>query len=229
MSPGRSNKLEQGCRSLLAATMGGSTGRDRRAPIGRVGSRGSFAEPVTTQESDDTLIERCRKGDADAWRRLVDRYQRLVYSIPLNYGASAADAADITQITFAILIQSLDDLREGTRLAPWLGTVARRHTWRLLERSRREAVGTEDDIAAAESTGGDAEPNPLEILETVMWLDDGLSQLDQRCRGLLLLLYLSPDEPSYAEVAEQLVTPVGSIGPTRARCLERLRRVLGEE
>lgn len=179
-------------------------------------------------ESDDILIEKCRKGDADAWRRLVDRYQRLVYSIPLNYGASAADAADVAQLTFTILVQRLDDLREGTRLAPWLGTVARRHTWRLLERSRREAVGTHDDIAATEQTDGDAVFHPQEVLDRVMWLDSGLAQLDRRCRTLLMLLYLSPAQPSYAEVAEQLAMPVGSIGPTRARCLERMRTVLGE-
>src|SRR5215216_3858638 len=69
---------------------------------------------------------------------LLNRYERLVYSIPLRYGLSRDDAADIAQITFTILIQSMDSLSEDSRLGPWLVTVARRHTWRLLDRNRRE-------------------------------------------------------------------------------------------
>src|SRR3990172_10262395 len=75
---------------------------------------------------DRDLILACRSGDKIAWERLLDKYERLVYSIPLNYGLTSEDAADISQITFTILIQSLDRLRDDTRLAPWLATVARR-------------------------------------------------------------------------------------------------------
>src|SRR3712207_9466951 len=88
---------------------------------------------------DRVLIRRCQQGSAGAWHQLLNKYERLVYSIPLRYGLSRDDAADIAQITFTILIQSLDSLVEDSRLGPWLATVARRHTWRLLERNRREA------------------------------------------------------------------------------------------
>ena len=70
--------------------------------------------------SDRALIEACREGDAGAWRAVLDRYERLVFSIPLGYGLSRDDAADVSQITFTILLQSLDSLREDSRLGPWL-------------------------------------------------------------------------------------------------------------
>src|SRR5687768_4689004 len=89
--------------------------------------------------SDQELILASRQGDAAAWESLVEKYERLVYSIPLNYGLSREDAADIAQITFTILLQSLDSLRDDSRLGAWLAMVARRHTWRLLNRQRRES------------------------------------------------------------------------------------------
>src|SRR5215213_4931652 len=89
---------------------------------------------------DRDLIRRCRQGSAGAWQQVLNKYERLVYSIPLRYGLSRDDAADIAQITFTILIESLDGLAEDSRLAPWLVTVARRHSWRLLERNRRESA-----------------------------------------------------------------------------------------
>src|SRR5436190_1220078 len=90
--------------------------------------------------SDRILIQRCREGNSGAWHQLLNKYERLVYSIPLRYGLSRDDAADIAQITFTILIQSLHDLSEDSHLGPWLVTVARRHTWRLLEHNRREGA-----------------------------------------------------------------------------------------
>ena len=89
-------------------------------------------------DSDRDLIRRCQQGSAGAWQRLLNKYERLVYSIPLRYGLSRDDAADIAQNTFTILIESLDTLSEDSRLGAWLATVARRNTWRMLERNRRE-------------------------------------------------------------------------------------------
>lgn len=155
---------------------------------------------------------------------VLERYERLVYSIPLSYGLAADDAADITQITFTLLLQALEGLRADTRLAGWLATVARRHTWRWVAQHRREAVGAGGDLAEDEGLGGAA--NPTERWEQLAWLDHGLNLLDERCRRLLLSLYFEPEQPSYADVAARLNMPVGSIGPTRARCLERMRQLL---
>jgi hypothetical protein len=90
--------------------------------------------------TDRELISARREGKTGAWEALLKKYERLVFSIPLNYGLSRADAADLSQVTFNILIQSLDSLDDDSRLGAWLSTAARRHTWRLVER-RHEGTG----------------------------------------------------------------------------------------
>ena len=182
-------------------------------------------------DSDGDLIRRCRQGSRGAWQQLLNRYERLVYSIPLRYGLSRDDAADIAQITFTILIQSLDSLSEDSRLGSWLVTVARRHTWRLLERNRRERASERlEDADYAESAVllGKSDADSIEHWQLTEWLDAGLSKISAACRELLLALYFQPEGSSYAEVAARLGMPVGSIGPRRARCLKSLRQVLGE-
>lgn len=173
-------------------------------------------------QTDHDLIRACRAGDARGWEQLLDKYERLIFSISLNYGLTTDDAADVTQITFTILLQNLDTLPAGVRLAPWLATVARRHTWRFLARSRREAVLPEEDLAENERLGGTIDDS--ERWELAEWVSYGLSMLDERCRKLLLALYFDADQSSYAQVADRLNLPVGSIGPTRARCLEHMRQ-----
>ena len=106
--------------------------------------------------ADRDLILGCKKGEARAWRRVLDRYERLVFSIPRSYGLSREDAADVSQLTFGILVQSLDTLTEESNLGAWLATVARRHTWRLMESGRRESTGRERDLAeSAALLGGE--------------------------------------------------------------------------
>ncbi len=182
-------------------------------------------------DSDGDLIRRCRQGSRGAWQQLLNRYERLVYSIPLRYGLSRDDAADIAQITFTILVQSLDNLSEDSRLGSWLATVARRHTWRLLERNRREIASDRlegADFAESAELLGKSDADSIEHWQLTEWLDAGLSKIGAACRELLLALYFQPEGSSYAEVASRLGIPVGSVGPRRARCLKRLRQVLGE-
>ena len=178
--------------------------------------------------SDRDLIQACRKGDRRAWRAVLDKYERLVFSIPLNYGLSREDAADVAQVTFTFLIQSLGAVREEERLGSWLATVARRHTWRLLERNRREGTGRERNLTESAALLGKSDES-IERWELMEWLNHGLSLISEPCRRLLQVLYFDPQQPSYAEVAERLDMPRGSIGPTRARCLQHLRRVLTED
>lgn len=179
------------------------------------------------EKSDQELIDACRQGDGQAWDIVLNKYERLVFSIPLNYGLTNEDAADVTQITFTILIQSLDSLRHNTRLAPWLATVARRHTWRLLERRRREHVGVNQDLSESlYAATDDKSLRHIERWEVVEWLEQGFTRLDERCKTLLIALYFEPERPTYEEVAQRLEIPVGSIGPVRARCLARLRQML---
>ena len=175
-------------------------------------------------QTDRDLIQASRSGDARAWERLLDKYERLVFSISLNYGLTTDDAADVTQITFTILLQNLNTLPDEIRLSSWLATVARRHTWRLLARNRREAVNPDEDLARSETFGGIVDDQ--ERWELAEWINQGLSMLDERCRKLLLALYFDAEQPSYAQIADSLNLPIGSIGPTRARCLEHMKQSL---
>ncbi|MEX1018332.1 MAG: sigma-70 family RNA polymerase sigma factor [Litorilinea sp.] len=191
-------------------------------------------------QSEQELIHACGQGDELAWQTLVTRYERLVYSIPLNYGLSAADAADIAQLTFTYLLESIRDLRPDSNLGGWLATVARRQTWRMVQRRRREVPHEDLDttLAPPSATGAAAAAGPEANLmwrstvdwqtrwEQMEWIQSGMVHLQARCRDLLTLLYFDPDEPSYDQIAAQLAIKVGSIGPTRARCLEKLREFL---
>lgn len=176
--------------------------------------------------SDQDLIRACRKGDVQAWEKVLEKYERLVFSIPLRYGLDRDSAADIAQITFTVLIQSIDEIREDSHLGGWLATVAKRHTWRLLKRSNREISIEQDNLTNIEPLVGNQPNTRFKELELTQWLDQGLSKIDERCRNLLLALYFDPQEASYAEISEKLGLPVSSIGPTRARCLEKMKQIL---
>jgi RNA polymerase sigma factor (sigma-70 family) len=181
--------------------------------------------------SDAELVLGCQRGEAQAWEALVNRYQRLVYSIPRRAGLDDEAAAEVFQKTYAALVRKLDTLAQPERVRAWLVTTAKRETWRL-SRSAARTVPL--------PTGGDEEteldlpddgPLPDEIVQR---LDDqhtvrqALAAIDAVCRRLLAALYLRPATPAYAELAAELGLREGSIGPTRARCLQKLQRELGK-
>jgi RNA polymerase sigma factor (sigma-70 family) len=166
-------------------------------------------------------VRRCARGDAEAWDQLVARYERLVFSVALRNGLSREDAAEVTQTTFIALLESIGDLREEERLAFWLMTVARRQSWRLRARQARLQPWTDDHEAADEE--------PISHWERVAVLHDGLAQLGSPCRDLLFALYFDPAAPSYAQIARRLGRAIGGLGPLRARCLEKLRALVGED
>lgn len=171
------------------------------------------------------LVQRCREGDEPAWLEIVERYEGLVFGAARRQGLSVDDAADVTQATFEVLLDRLDDLREPDRLGSWLVTVTRRAAWRVRDRRQRERPEHTTDILEVVPAPNDGRGRT----ERALWLHDGLQELGEPCRSLLMALYLDPTGPSYAEVALRFGRPVGSIGPTRARCLDHLRRLLGDE
>lgn len=183
---------------------------------------------TTQQLTDSQLIEACRQGQPDAWQQVVTRYERLVFSIPLNYGLTRADAADVSQHTFTALVHHLERLRPDSNLGGWLATVARHHALRLLRKHKREMLGQDEDVAESPFLHNQTGSSATERWERVEWVNEGLDLLDARCRELLLLLYFSKEQPAYEDVAEQMGLRVGSIGPIRGRCLERLRTILEE-
>ena len=182
----------------------------------------------TSSKSDRYLIRACRKGQVEAWQGLLDKYERIVFAIPRRYGLSVDDAADVTQLTFTILVESIGKLPEDSKLGGWLTTVARRHTWRLLERNRRQGVDKYATLDEGTQPPAGGDTDTLENWELGEWLDQELSKISGLCRDLLFALYLDPGQPSYAEVAARLGMAIGSVGPTRMRCLERLRRAMDE-
>lgn len=183
-------------------------------------ARARPAPDERVEPSDSELLTGCRKGDSEAWELLVERYERLVFSVALRNGVTREEAVDITQMTFIALLESIEKLRDEQRVASWLMSVARRLSWRQRRRSERERLGLE-----AVSRSDDA----IASWERVEVIHEGLQRLGRACRELLLALYFDPAAPSYAAVAKRLGRPVGGIGPMRARCLQRLRSLLGED
>ncbi len=187
-------------------------------------------EPEHSREqehlSDQNLLRACRAGEQQAWAQLLTQYERLVYSIPRNYGLSQDDAADIAQLTFTALLESLDSIQDEQRLGAWLATVARRQSWRLIERGKREQSEAVAPIPETAPLLGRSNEDQIERWELTEWLHRGLTLLNERCRNLLIALYFETEKPQYTEIAERIGIPLGSVGPTRARCLERMRQLL---
>jgi RNA polymerase sigma factor (sigma-70 family) len=184
------------------------------------------------EQRDEELLLACRRGDGAAWETLVNRYQRLIYAIPRRAGMDEDAAAEVFQEVFTTLFEKIDDIEQPERLHAWLVTTARRKTWRLISRdrfARNYARDDEDDADAELNALPDNAPLPDEVLvqlEEQHRVRAALADLDERCRKLLTLLFYRAEPPSYAEIAQETGTREGSIGPTRARCLQKLMRLL---
>lgn len=169
------------------------------------------------------LVARARIGDQQAWRDLVERFTRLVWSVARGHRLSHADAADVVQTTWLRLAEHVHTLREPSRLPGWLATTARRESLRVIAGRRRE---TPDLLPDEPMLDPSAEPEVVVLTQdrdARLW--SAFSGLTLRCQQLLRILSSAP-ELSYNEVGAVLGIPVGSIGPTRGRCLETLRRRL---
>jgi RNA polymerase sigma factor (sigma-70 family) len=175
----------------------------------------------------DDLLRRCRDGDSSAWEEIVARYERLVFGVALREGLDRDDAADVVQIVFEALLTSLDAIRDSERVSSWLLAVTRRQVWRIRNRRLRERPMP--DVDGELATLADRPHLGVEDADRVLDLYEALSSLKTPCRQLLGALYFDPSEPSYEQVAVRLGRPVGSIGPSRARCLDHLRRILSTE
>jgi RNA polymerase sigma factor (sigma-70 family) len=172
--------------------------------------------------SDAELVAACRQGDARAWRELVDRYRRLVYGIPRSLGLQPADADEIFQQTFSELVRSLSRIRQADRLEAWLVTTAHRACFRFRRVEHRRARLHE--AAALEWPAEDPPADAaIERLREGERLRRVVDSLGDPCRGLIIGLFADPVRP-YRVLARELGIAIGSIGATRARCLERLRR-----
>jgi RNA polymerase sigma factor (sigma-70 family) len=190
------------------------------------------AAPGRDRKDDRQLIEACLAGEHAAWEELISRYKRLIYSIPVKARLSPDDAADIFQAVCLKLYQKLTTLRDHGKISSWLITTATRECWRVAGRNRRDSPnatsGEEDDSdpmadIPASAPLADEERETLERQQAVR---QSVESLPERCRDLLTMLFYQSEETSYAEIARRMDMPVPSVGPTRARCLEKLKKLL---
>ncbi|GHJ60296.1 DNA-directed RNA polymerase sigma-70 factor [Nocardioides sp. OK12] len=175
--------------------------------------------------SDADLLRRIRAGHTESWDVLIDRHQRLVYSVALRSGLDPEDAVDVAQSTFLALLESQDSVKDDERLVGWLVTVTRRQAWRVRERRNRERPAAQPqslDPDGLVDSGGLLDWEQLSVLHTA------LDQLGSPCRELLTALYLDVRRPTYAQVAREMGRSIGGIGPLRGRCLSRLRQLVAE-
>jgi RNA polymerase sigma factor (sigma-70 family) len=169
------------------------------------------------------LMGAASRGDQAAWNAIVDRFQGLVWAVARAHRLPQADAADVAQTTWLRLVEHLDRIREPERLGAWLATTARHECLRHIRLHGRELPSDETELF--ETPGEDSSELKLVIAErdTALWR--AFANLSERCQALLRLL-VSLVEPSYEEIAAALDMPVGAIGPTRMRCLEKLRSLV---
>lgn len=185
-------------------------------------------------QSDEALLLACRRGDEAAWEALVGRYQRLIFTIPRRAGLDDDLSSEVFQEVFATLLQNIETIEQPSRLQAWLVTTARRKTWRVI----RRASSTQSLSAAGDDEGSvsfemiaDESPLPDEALlqlENQHAVRTALAGMDERCRKLITMLFYAPEPPPYSEIAASLGTTEGSIGPTRARCLQKLLKELSK-
>jgi RNA polymerase sigma factor (sigma-70 family) len=171
--------------------------------------------PVTAPSPSSSW--RPRRESAD---RLVPRHDRRLRRVARSYGLSAWDVDDVVQATWVSYLEHGHALREPAALGAWLETTARRLSLRALQRHVREQLTETGDTMAAD--GGHEPERSVLAAERRGALLGAVAELPERQRRLMRLLVLRP-ELSYEEVGRHLAMPVGSIGPTRARCIERLR------
>jgi RNA polymerase sigma factor (sigma-70 family) len=217
------------CKSERAhgAKAGGVPASAHPVVVGVPGLFGSYSEGGIGMSGDPAvvhLVTRAREGDKGAWDELVERFAPLVWSICRRYRLSRTDSEDVSQGVWLRLVEHLADLREPNALPGWIGTTTQRECLRLLRVSRRDEPMDllAGDRGIPDETGFGVEEEVL-IHEQYAAARAALAQLPPRCQQLLAMLLQDPPPP-YGEVSAALHMPIGSIGPNRGRCLDRLRK-----
>jgi RNA polymerase sigma factor (sigma-70 family) len=194
--------------------------REDRAEAARI-------DALATDPDDDlssaTLVTRAAEGDAVAWEEIVDRYAPLVWSICRRFQLSGHESKDVAQNVWLLLVEHCGRLRDPAALPGWLATTTRRECLRALKGTQKsERPGTKLDETLQFASDTPIEEEILAAERNAAWRA-AFAELPPRCRQLLAMLMADPPCP-YAEISAALNIPVGSIGPQRARCLQRLRR-----
>jgi len=182
---------------------------------------------VSIARDDTRLVKECLKGDEEAWSALIEKYKALIYSIPVKYGLPPHEAADVFQATCMELLTRLPELREPRALPKWLMQVAHHQCYRWKQQQQR-IVSRDADAHTPEPAIPAIADSLVQQTQEEQMLREALASLTPQCRRLVELLFLETPPRPYAEVAAELGLALGSIGFTRQKCIERLRRGLDE-
>jgi RNA polymerase sigma factor (sigma-70 family) len=187
----------------------------------------SISTPRDAAAEDERLVQECLNGDERAWNRLIEKYKRLIYSVPVKYRMSPDDASDVFQNVCVDLFTNLSKLRKVESLRSWLITVATHKCFHFKKQQRGQDVELDameqemaDEIAPA--------PEVLQEIQEEQAVRDAIVKLSPRCAQLVQLLFFEQPPVPYNEVAQKLGLATGSIGFIRGRCLNRLQKILAE-
>lgn len=170
------------------------------------------------------LVMQAAGGDQEAWNALVDRFSSTVWAIARGHRLNPSDAADVFQTTWLRLVEHLDKIQQPERIGAWLATTARHESLRVLRMGGRQVANGADFETIPDSSSDRAPDADLITSEQSQLINELVELLPVRSQTLLRLL--SADSPlSYKDISEALSMPIGSIGPTRARALDQLRRL----
>ena len=188
----------------------------------------ALAEVLIAQRgprTDTELVSACLSGDEEAWSELIDRYNRLIFSIPLRRGLSREEAADVFQAVCLDLVTELPKLRDPQALPAWLIRTTSRKVGKWKRRSERY-VADEGDLVESATDQDELPDSLIEHCQQTQALRDGIEGLPERCQAMVRMLFFETPARPYKEVAQALGVATGSIGFMRMKCLDRLRSVL---
>ena len=205
-----------------------ASGRDNDMPAQP--AQHSSAGMVVPRHDDGSLdisqlVRRAALGDRSAWEHLVDQYSRLIWAMTRDFKLPESDAADVVQVTWLRLLEHIDRIEHPDRIGSWLATTARHECLRHIAARSKVMLFHDDEVALASTVHQPEVDERLLADERAEAVRDALSRLPWRWQKLLELLMADPPTP-YTDISSQLGLPIGSIGPTRRRCLERLRVLL---
>jgi len=191
-------------------------------------------KPYLFSPTNTELVSRCLNGESAAWDMLVERYAGLIRSVPARHGLPPDDIEDIAQDVFFALANNLDQLKDPEAIGKWVLVAARNRSLRLTAQRSKEFFvedGGSSENGSSQTFTTTILPTPglTELIE--LWsqqelLRYGLERLGDRCRGLLYMLFLDPNQPTYEEISDHFGFSKGSIGAFRKRCLKHLQSIL---
>ena len=182
----------------------------------------------TTSWSDSRLVRECMAGNEQAWAALIEKYKNLIYSIPIKYGATREDAADILQAVCLELFSELSRLRKTGSLRSWLITITAHKCFHWKRKQQRRGEIELDELDGEESEEEAAPSELAEETEREQIVREAVARLPSRCQEMIRLLFYEHPPLPYNEVAQRLGLATGSIGFIRGRCLKRLEKTLRE-